>query len=767
MQIKHPQHLRIQVSGRVQGVGFRPFIFQLAQAMQLKGSVCNDVQGVTIHLQGEAEALERFQQRLQSEAPKQAQILSMETESLPLSDYADFNILESESGTSTQANNQITPDIAVCENCLQEFHDPSSRRYHDPFINCSDCGPRFSILNRPAYDRSNSAMAAFELCESCESEYHDPANRRFHTQGICCPECGPKPRLLDCRKKEVAECGEAIQQAAETLDQAGLLAFKGVGGFHILCDATDTQAVATLRQRKHRPAKPFAVLCRDLEMAKSLADLTEHEIELLTSDARPIVLVQPKQGNELSDQVAPDIDRLGLFLAYSPLQHLLFEYFDRPLIATSANLSGEPIIYQAEEVFAKLCRNDQPVVDYVLDYDREIVNPCDDSIVQSIDGKTVTLRLARGLAPFYLPLKKDSNKTQQACSETLAVGAQQKSAVALAGNGQIVLSPYIGDLYSLASQQRFQKVIDRMKTLCRIRPKCLVSDLHPQYFSSRWAEKQAMQSGLELTKVQHHYAHVLACMAEFGLSEKVLAFSWDGTGFGEDGNLWGGEVMLADASGYERLLHLKPFKLLGGDLANQQPRRIALALLFDSFSLDEVLELDSPTVKAFSEAEIEQLHLICHKSLNSPSSSSMGRLFDAVASLLDLKQNLDYEGQSGLLLEKHYDPKITEAYGFEIKDGLIDVAPMIEQILKDHQQGVELSVIVSRFFNMLVNLIEQVSDQNQNLPVIVTGGVFQNKTLLKLLSQGFENKRQTLYFQQQAPINDGSIALGQVSWECI
>lgn len=762
VSLNNPLHLGLSISGKIQGVGFRPFVYQLAKSLQLKGSVCNTAQGVRVHVQGDSPAIERFQQRLQAEAPKQSQIQAVASESLPLAEFDRFSIVESDSATLGNTHNQIAPDIAVCENCLAEFHDPENRRYHDAFINCSDCGPRFSILNRPAYDRQNSSMAVLEPCESCESEYYDPANRRFHTQGICCPECGPKVRLYNNHQKEMAEGKQALRQVAEILKRTGLLAFKGVGGFHILCDATNTEAVEMLRERKQRPAKPFAVLCKDLAMAESLADLTEHEIELLTSDARPIVLVQPKPQTDLSELVAPDIDRMGLFLAYAPLQHLLFEFFDKPLVATSANLSGEPILYQAEEVFAKLCRNDFPVVDYVLDFDREIVNPCDDSIVQSIDGKTVTLRLARGLAPFYLPLKKNNRKSEQACSEILAVGAQQKSSVALAGNGQIVLSPYIADLFSLASQQRFQQTIERMKTLSLIKPKSLACDLHPQYFSSRWAEKQSMQNGLPLTKVQHHYAHVLACMAEFGLNEEVLAFSWDGTGLGVDGHLWGGEVMLADTQGYERWLHLKPFKLLGGDLASRQPRRIALSLLFDRLSLEEVVELDSPTVKAFSEAEIDQLHYIHHKSLNSPTSSSMGRLFDAVASLLDLKQNLDYEGQSGLLLEKFHDSNITDAYPFEIDGGEIDVHPMLERIIEDQRHDCDLSVIVSRFLNTLVNLIEQVVDRYPDRPVIVTGGVFQNKTLLKLLSQRFENKKQTLYFQQQTPVNDGSIALGQV-----
>ncbi len=762
------QHICLQLCGRVQGVGFRPFVYQLANKLNLKGTVCNTAKGVTIHLLGLAEDLLSFQQQLNTQKPIHAAIQSISKQTLPITDYESFKIIESRTDSHMNQTGQIPLDIATCPTCLAEFNDPDNRRYLDPFINCSDCGPRFTIMRQLPYDRQHSAMQAFELCNLCRSEYTNTSDRRYHSQGICCPQCGPKIRLYSTHQELLSKDSDAIRQVTECLKQAGLVAFKGVGGVHILCDATNDLAVAKLRRRKLRARKPLAVLCKDLAMAQALADLSQHEKTLLTSFARPIVLVNksnPQTQTELSDLVAPDTNRLGVMLAYTPLQHLLFQFFEQPLVATSANLPGEPIVYQAEELFTKLCRPDFEVVDLILDFDREILNPCDDSIMQSVgqscgqgsESKQQTLRLARGLAPLYGTLPAP---VVRPC---LALGAQQKSTVAFAQESQWCLSPYIGDLHSLASLQRFQQTIQRISELISFEPEELVCDLHPSYASSVWAENEAVHQAMLLDKVQHHYAHVLACMAEFNLNQQVLAFSWDGSGLGDDGTLWGGELLLADVSSYQRVLYLKPFKLLGGDLANQQPRRIALSLLFAEMSLAEVLVLDSPTVQAFSQSEIEQLHQMYQQNLNSPLSSSIGRLFDAVASLLGLLQTLDYEGQSGLLLEALYDDQVVDAYEFAIINGQIEIQPMLNQLLRQ-QKKLEPSVIVSRFFNMLVNLIEQLADQYADLAVVLTGGVFQNKVLLNLISQRFENRLQKLYFQQQTPINDSSISLGQLWW---
>lgn len=750
-------------------MGFRPFVYQLATKLNLKGTVCNTANGVTIHLLGFAEDLLSFQQQLNSQKPIHASIQSLSKKTLPITDYEGFQIIESRIDSHVTQMSQIPPDIAICQTCLAEFNNPDNRRYLDPFINCSDCGPRFTIMRQLPYDRQHSAMQSFEFCNLCRSEYTNPLDRRYHSQGICCPQCGPKIQLYSANQEVLSQDHNAIRQVAECLKQAGLVAFKGVGGFHILCDATSNLAVAKLRDRKRRARKPLVILCKDLAMAEGLANLSQHEEALLTSSAQPIVLVNksnPQGQTELSDLVAPDTNRLGMMLAYTPLQHLLFQFFEQPLIATSANLSGEPILYQAEELFTKLCRPGFEVIDLILDFDREIFNPCDDSVVQSvghsiaqgIESKHQTLRLARGLAPLYGVFPNPFART------CLAVGAQQKSTVAFAQESQWCLSPYIGDLHSLASLQRFQQTIERISDLSSFEPEELVCDLHPSYASSVWAEKEAVHQGMLLERVPHHYAHVLACMAEFNLKQQVIAFCWDGSGLGDDGTVWGGELLLADLSSYQRVLYLKPFKLLGGDLANRQPRRIALSLLFEQMPLAEVLALDSPTVQAFSQSEIEQLHQMYQQNLNSPLSSSIGRLFDAVASLLGLLQTLDYEGQSGLCLEALYDDQIVDAYEFTIINGQIEIQPMLDLLLHQQQQKVEPSVMVSRFFNMLVNLVELLADQYAHLAVVLTGGVFQNKVLLDLISQRFENRAKKLYFQQQTPINDGAIALGQLWW---
>jgi len=757
------QHHHYILAGKVQGVGFRPWVFQQAQQLALVGSVYNAGQAVVLHLQGLESRLTEFQQRLQHQLSPQAQIEQMTQTVLPLADFKDFQILPSQSAESVTNTLEIPVDLALCDACLAEFNDPNNRRYHDPFISCSDCGPRYSMLRAMPYDRANTAMADFALCKPCQQDYQDSHNRRFHTHGICCPDCGPELVYYDAQQRLVSKGLAAIQQVANRLQQAGLVAFKGIGGFHLMADATQTAAVQALRERKRRPAKPFAILCRDLEMAQQLAELSAHEIQLLCSLAHPIVLVKRRQdtalAQSLSNAVAPGLTHIGLFLAYTPLQHFLFESVTVPLVATSANLSGEPILTDAKMIFQKLARNDAPVVDGVLDFNREIINPCDDSVVQSVLGKTVTLRMARGLAPFPLSF---AAKHHQAWS-FLAVGAQQKSTVVIGRNQQLLMSPEVGDLHSLAAQQRFSDQISRISELTSIEPTHWVSDQHPSYASSKWAQKQT-DAEPSLYRVQHHYAHLLACMAEHGLTQPVLGFSWDGSGYGLDKTIWGGEVLLASVQGFERLWHLRPTLLLGGEKAIRQPRRIALAWLFERYALETVLEMTSPTVKAFSELEIRQLYQLYQKPLNCLATSSMGRIWDGAASLMGLNQQLDYEGQSGLLMAELYDFSVKEAYDFKINRDHIDLNPMIEQLCRDQQAALSQSKMVSRFINMQIHLVAYLAKQKPDLPVVISGGVFQNKVLLQQLIKYFKNQSQPLYFQQHTPLNDGGIALGQAWW---
>lgn len=760
-------HYKFVLTGKVQGVGFRPWVFQQAQQLALVGCVYNAGQSVVLHLQGLPAKIVEFRQRLDHSLPPQAQLQQVDCQQLPLSEFKQFQIVESHPSETTPASLTVPVDLAVCDRCLAEFHDPNNRRYHDPFISCSDCGPRYTILRAMPYDRDHTAMADFPMCQPCQQDYQDPSNRRFHTQGICCPDCGPELSYYTPEQRLIAKGKAALSNVADDLKNAGLVAFKGLGGFHLLADATQSSAVENLRQCKHRPLKPFAILCRDLEMAQQLVDLTEHQQQLLCSPAHPIVLAKRKADSalalSLSEAIAPGLSHIGVFLAYTPLQHLLFESISVPLVATSANLSGEPILSDVEAVFRQFGEN--AWLDGVLDFNRVIENPCDDSVVQSIEGQTVTLRMARGLAPFSLSEPSKNHHTQRArwARSFLAVGAQQKSTFALGQNNQLLLSPEGGDLHALAAQQHFRTQIGKMSQWTDISPQAWVCDLHPHYVSAKWAQQQA-QSDAALHPVQHHYAHILAAMSEHGLAETVLGISWDGTGYGSDQTLWGGEVLIADTQGFQRLWQLQSTVLLGGEQAIRQPRRIALAWLFDRYPLDTLLMMNMPTINSLSEGEVCQLYQLYQKQLNCPETSSMGRVWDGVASLVGLVQQLDYEGQSGLLMAEHYDFSIEEAYDVKLHGHQIDLSLMIDQLIQDLLSGVTMSRMVTRFINMQIKLIAQLAQQYPHLPVVVSGGVFQNTVLLRQLVKYFNNQNQPLYFQQQTPLNDGGIALGQAWW---
>lgn len=745
----------------------RPWVYQMANRLGLLGSVLNDAQGVLIHLQGGRNQLQNFLEALQDQKqlPSQAEIVQCSINELPVTDYNDFEILHSESLLSGN-HNRLGTDLAVCSNCLAEFHDPENRRYHDPFISCGDCGPRFSIQYRQPYDRNRTSMGDFVLCSDCQLEYETPSERRFHIEGTCCPKCGPQLELYNAEQTLCAQGEEAIQQLAERILAGDLVAVKGIGGFHIVCDATNPKAVVELRKRKRRTRKPLAIMCLDLPMAKKLARIDEFEAGLLQSPAAPIVLLDSIPETIISSEIAPDTEQLGIMLAYSPIHHLLFEYLDCPLVATSANLSGEPIIHQTDQLFVKLCRPDALVVDWVLSHNREIVNPCDDSVLQTLmvesESYFQTLRLGRGLAPFYGFLAESVSELRPA----LALGAQQKSAIALADETQWMLSPYIGDLLTFETQQRYESRVQRLMELTQIEPEKLVTDLHPDYYSSQFAKKYVVRQAESARKivlplsVQHHYAHLLAVKAEYNLKGETLAFCWDGSGLGSDGSLWGGEVLLANDRDFKREFSLRPFPLLGGEKASKEPRRIALVWLLELFGLEAVNKMHFPCVQSFSELEIQQLETMRQKDLSSPLTSSIGRLFDGVASLLGLVQELDYEGQSGALLVGLYNRNETAVYHFELENGLIDWQPFVIEVLEDLSSGQEVRCIASKFIHGLANLIVEISERYSQVPILLTGGVFQNRTLLELTLKQLQGRE--VYFQQKTPMNDGSIALGQL-----
>jgi len=733
---------KLAISGVVQGVGFRPFIYQLAKRYKLNGFILNNTAGVNIEIEGTQHSVDAFMKALQSELPPLARIDTLMSEYAESVGHTGFEILQSE--TENDKSALVSPDIAICDNCLQEMQDPCNRRYAYPFINCTDCGPRYSIIDTLPYDRPNTSMHSFAMCKACSDEYSDPLDRRFHAQPISCPHCGPTLRLLDTSAKMLGEGKNALALTADAIKKGSIVAVKGFGGFHLVCDANNTKAVAELRQRKKRPVKPFAVMFPDMKTLKETADISSEEAALIISKEKPIVIVPKCPHSTLSDLIAPEIDRIGVFLPYTPLHHLLLEILDLPLVATSANLNDEPIIRNSTELLEKL----GSVADMVLDHDRDILNANDDSVVQMAGSEKIMLRMGRGYAPKSIKLPFKSKK------KILAVGANQKNSITLIFDDTLIMSPYIGDLNSLEAFEYFERTLESFKRFYDFEPEVIVYDKHPEYMTTKWAKEL---KDVELIEVQHHYAHLLAGMAEFQLDEKVLGFSFDGTGYGDDGTIWGAEVMIADNQHYERILSLEPFRLLGGEKAIKEPRRSALALLFETYTLDEIHSLKLPTLEQFSEVEINILHKAWERGINAPYSSSMGRLFDAVASFSDILHISSFEGESGLMMEQYVDESIRKSFPFEIDNGTITLQPMVEEMIKMEDK----KEIVSTFFNTVTEMIFQVAAKYPSLPLLFSGGVFQNRVLVEKITRRCEDEKRSYYFQHETAINDGGISLGQ------
>ena len=736
------QTYKITVSGTVQGVGFRPYVYALAKRFGLTGSVCNGTQGVEIALNATPELLEQFLQALKEDLPPLASIDAIHTAECEALHFDDFQIVTTnQEGERTV---RIPPDVSICAECEKELFDHSNRRYGYPFITCTHCGVRYSIIYDLPYDRKNTSMKFFKMCKTCEAEYTDPLDRRYHAQPIGCWECGPTLSLRDKSEKLIVKSEELIDVASQLLLKGKIVAVKGVGGYHLMCDATNEAAVLKLRERKQRPAKPFAVMVRDVAMARELAEICEQEEALLLSKERPVVLLKSKKSyTGLSSQVAPNISRIGLFLPYTPLHLLLLERLKRPLVATSANLSDEPICTDIASLEAL-----QGVYDYVLEHDREIVNGCDDSVAMVVSGQTIMLRRARGYAPASITLPFSLPK------HTLAMGANQKNTIAIGFENQVILSPHIGDLGSIGSVEYYEKNIETLKRIYEFAPVIVAYDKHPNYESTKVAKSLITQhSTLNALTVQHHHAHILGVMAEKQIEGKVFGVAFDGTGYGDDGKLWGGEFMVCDYAGYERVAHIDYFKLIGGEKAIKEPRRVALSLLFEHFG-EAALDLNIPTIQAFSKAELRTLYIAWQKGLNAPLSSSVGRLFDAVASLLGICHVMRFEGESGMLLEELYDASVTGYYPFGYQEGKIDILPTVAAILDEE----DVTVAVSKFFNTLVEMIATVYAP-YDLPLVLSGGVFQNRVLLELVFRRFPD----VMISNTIPPNDGGIALGQIA----
>ncbi len=742
--------VRIVIHGAVQGVGFRPTVYRLAARYGLRGWVSNSAQGVIIEAEGPAALLGEFTHAVSSEKPPLASIHSSETTWLDAVGYSEFNIRESSSEGDRSA--VVMPDIATCDDCLDELFTPSDRRFRYPFINCTNCGPRFTIIDALPYDRPNTSMRGFRQCPSCLAEYRDPSNRRFHAQPNACPVCGPSVELRDSGGSVLAHREDALRDLVRAIRDGGIAAVKGLGGFHLVCDATRPDAVRELRRRKHREEKPFALMVPTLDHARRLASLTPEEERLLTSPASPIVLVRRKAGfRDLDEAVARENPYLGIMLPYTPLHHILMRDLAIPIVATSGNLSDEPICTDEQDAFRRL----HGIADLFLTHDRPIRRHADDSVVRIVEGREQVLRRARGYAP--LPIM-----TSHELPAVLAVGAHLKNTIAVSSGRRIIVSQHIGDLETAESIDVYRRVISDVPRLHGVTPLRIAADLHPDYVSSQYASQQ----GIPVAAVQHHAGHVYACMAENELEPPLLGVSWDGTGLGTDGTIWGGEFIRIDEHGWTRVAHLRQFSLPGGDAAIKEPRRSGLALLYELSAGDPDRFADLPPMEAFAGSERRTILRMLGRSVNSPRTSSAGRLFDAVASILGVRQTVRHEGQAAMNLEWLADgTNDSRAYSMRVEQAgnmlQLDWGPMLLQIIEDTRAGIPAASIARGLHDALADGICTVARSVGLERIVLTGGCFQNLLLTHLAMRKLREKGFSVYIHQRIPPNDGGIAAGQ------
>lgn len=741
-----PQRLRIKIRGAVQGVGFRPFVYRLATSLELCGSVNNSPDGVTIEVEGPTDKLHSFLLRLAEEKPPRSFIQSLESSWLDAAGHADFVIAESESHGEKGAI--VLPDIATCPDCVADILDPDNRRYQYPFTNCTNCGPRYSIIRELPYDRANTTMAAFEMCDACRAEYEDPLDRRFHAQPNACAECGPHLELWDTEGKAVALFDDALTAAADVIRNGGIAAIKGLGGFHLVCDARSDEAVHELRRRKHREEKPLAIMSPSIENVLRLCHISELERRLLTSPESPIVLLTAKPNAGISKSIAPRNPFLGVMLPYTPLHLLLMREFGFPIVATSGNRTDEPICIDELEAVERLAG----IADCFLVHNRPIERHVDDSIVRVMMHREMIMRRARGYAPLPFAIANLQKPT-------IAAGAHLKNTVTVAARDQAYVSQHIGDLETPGAFAAFEHVIDDVEKLYEIQPQIAARDLHPGYASTYWAT----DSGLEIVPVQHHYAHILSCMAENEIAAPCLGIAWDGTGYGTDGTIWGGEFLTINDTGFERAAHLRTFHLPGGDRAVREPRRAALGLLYEVLGEKVFDRRDLFPVVSFSDAEIATIRKMLSQGINAPVTSSAGRLFDAAASILGLRERVAFEGQAAMELEFLADANERGWYDFELADGVVDWEPMLRQLVSDIDSGGRPAVIASKFHNTLVEMMVAVAIEIGLERIALSGGCFQNRYLLEHAVERLSKEGFRVYWHQRVPTNDGGISLGQVA----
>jgi hydrogenase maturation protein HypF len=747
--------------GAVQGVGFRPFVYRLATELDLRGWVLNSSQGVFLEVEGPELRLDAFLLRIDQEKPPRAFIQSFEYSFLNPKGFDTFEIRTSdEAGAKTAV---VMPDLATCPECVAEISDPSNRRFLYPFTNCTNCGPRFSIVRSLPYDRPNTTMREFVMCPACKEEYENPLDRRFHAQPNACPACGPHLELWNSSGKVFSKRNQAMVDAADAIRHGMVLAIKGVGGFHLVVDARNDDAIGRLRMRKRREEKPFALMFPTLEAVESLCHLSSLERRLLLSAESPIVLLRRRSPSipdrhaaSVSPSVAPGNPFLGIMLPYSPLHHLLLRELAFPIVATSGNLSDEPLCTDEKEALERL----RGIADLYLVHNRPIVRHVDDSIVRIILGRELVVRRARGYAPLPIEIPTEM-------PDTLAVGPHLKNTVAVGRGKNVFMSQHLGDLETNESYDAFQRECRSLQELYDVHPSRVVSDLHPEYLSTKFA----LASGIPVVQVQHHWAHVAACMAENQVEGPLLGVSWDGTGFGTDRTIWGGEFLSPVGGSFRRAGHLRTFMLPGSDTAIREPRRSAAGILFELFGEEFVSQGDLAPLRAFLPQELSILRQILVKGVHSPLTSSAGRLFDGVASLLGLRQRCNFEGQAAMEMEfladgesegSPYPLRLMETGSQPAGKIVLDWEPMIHEIIGDLRAGKRPAFIASKFHDTLVAGIIMVAEKVGEKDVILTGGCFQNRilterTVARLRGSGFHP-----IWHQRVPPNDGGIALGQL-----
>ncbi len=743
----------LNISGIVQGVGFRPFIYQLAVEYGLTGEVANTASGVFVHIEGEAGAVASFCENITIRKPVLSQITQISCDTSSLKGYGDFSITQSRGDEKRVA--LISPDVTICDDCLREMFDPEDRRYRYPFINCTNCGPRFTIIEDIPYDRPKTSMKKFDMCEKCMTEYHCPTDRRFHAQPNACPACGPRARLYDCSGRLISD-GDPFSRASSLLRQGHILAVKGLGGYHLSADALNHEAVQRLRRRKVREEKPFAMMVPDIDTIRRFAWVDQAEAELISSISRPIVLVKKKFPEIPGPDVSPNNLYYGVMLPYTPLHYLIMETGFTALVMTSGNLSDEPIVIDNDQAFSRL----SGIADYFLVHDRDIYLRCDDSVLVRTAGKSRFIRKSRGFTPVpvFLP---------DTLPEILSCGAELKNTVCLTKDDRAFVSQHIGDLENPETFDYFTMTIDHLKRILDISPEIIAYDLHPGYLSTQYALEK---TGMKAVGVQHHHAHIVSCMAENGVRTQVIGLAFDGTGYGTDHAVWGGEVLIAEPGGFSRAGHLEYVPMPGSAMAVKEPLRMGIAYLYHVYG-DALFDLDLPVVRDVDPERIRTMIAMTEKKVNSPPTSSMGRLFDGIAAILGLRYKVSHEGQAAMDVERSATtaawPDVVYPWELSKSNGsyIIRLEPIIRSVVEDFAQNTPVPRICRNFHATLAalftNVCEEIRRDTGVTDTALSGGVFQNALLLAELKTLLEERGFTVYTHIQVPFNDGGVSLGQ------